>query len=318
MSAPKKKPKPKAQATLEGTKTGPVFVPLSLHITPCPSCSARVVQVEVEHFSEDGHQAELVTATIESGGELAFDEDGEPGIWRQRHSCNAPMPRLSLDLVHQRHPGYCQACGHRGEAARHLVRWEEHDEQDRRDELLQRRIVVLCQACAKKVIDPHLRLYREMELYEAHPGSMDICARCVHRRGLSCHKVKAGVPPTLRQKASPVFLDYTKGGRRAGHMEMMHFEWPECSERREEVPAPPDTPALPSPSTCEPAAPPAAPARPAPRLRCRSCEATIHFVVTRDGHSTPCNEDGSPHWATCTEPERFRRRPRRIEEGTNP
>lgn len=41
---------------------------------------------------------------------------------------------------------------------------------------------------------------------------------------------------------------------------------------------------------------------------CRACDATIEWQVTAAGKRTPVNPDGTPHWATCPEAGRFRRR----------
>lgn len=56
-----------------------------------------------------------------------------------------------------------------------------------------------------------------------------------------------------------------------------------------------------------PSEPPSWMQRPSAVLACRACKQNIRFVSTSDGHATPTNLDGTPHWATCTEPERFRR-----------
>ena len=48
--------------------------------------------------------------------------------------------------------------------------------------------------------------------------------------------------------------------------------------------------------------------------RCRSCNATIAFVPTPKGHLMPVDvvgeHRGESHFATCTDPKRFRKRDR--------
>lgn len=44
-----------------------------------------------------------------------------------------------------------------------------------------------------------------------------------------------------------------------------------------------------------------------PLTPCRKCNARIFFATTGSGKSMPCNEDGTPHWATCPSAETFRR-----------
>jgi hypothetical protein len=46
--------------------------------------------------------------------------------------------------------------------------------------------------------------------------------------------------------------------------------------------------------------------RPAGRS-CLACGATIFWVKTLDGQWTPQNGDGTSHWGTCTNPERFKK-----------
>jgi hypothetical protein len=41
--------------------------------------------------------------------------------------------------------------------------------------------------------------------------------------------------------------------------------------------------------------------------KCRKCQATLYFVQSGKGGTMPVNEDGQPHWATCTDPDAFRR-----------
>lgn len=44
--------------------------------------------------------------------------------------------------------------------------------------------------------------------------------------------------------------------------------------------------------------------RPAP---CKGCKAWIYWVKTKNGKNMPVDEDGTPHWATCTKAKDFKR-----------
>lgn len=46
------------------------------------------------------------------------------------------------------------------------------------------------------------------------------------------------------------------------------------------------------------------------RVSCRGCSAPIRWEQTDAGVWTPVNPDGTPHWATCSDPALFRRRER--------
>lgn len=92
-------------------------------------------------------------------------------------------PRLSLQLKHVRDPLVCQSCGQRelpgGDG---LQRWREHDDKDRPENVL----VILCAACAKRLIEPHERLYDQVDRLAPWPGAMPICVDCKHRAGMHC------------------------------------------------------------------------------------------------------------------------------------
>ena len=49
-----------------------------------------------------------------------------------------------------------------------------------------RTIVVLCKPCADRIIEPHPRLYREMQANHPMPGAMLICEDCPSRAGMQC------------------------------------------------------------------------------------------------------------------------------------
>jgi hypothetical protein len=44
------------------------------------------------------------------------------------------------------------------------------------------------------------------------------------------------------------------------------------------------------------------------RTRCRSCGAPIIFVKIDTGKNMPINADGVPHWGTCDDPNKFRKK----------
>lgn len=46
--------------------------------------------------------------------------------------------------------------------------------------------------------------------------------------------------------------------------------------------------------------------RNAPTASCRACKAPIYWVRTDKGKNMPINTDGTPHWATCPEANKFR------------
>lgn len=47
-----------------------------------------------------------------------------------------------------------------------------------------------------------------------------------------------------------------------------------------------------------------------PAVGCRACGARIQFVETDKGRRMPVNTDGTSHFATCSDPKRFRKRDR--------
>jgi len=73
-----------------------------------------------------------------------------------------PLPRLSQTLPERVEPGVCQACGEE----KNVCGWQEHDERDKPEAI----VVWLCQACEKKLIKPHPRLYRPLQANEPFPA----------------------------------------------------------------------------------------------------------------------------------------------------
>jgi hypothetical protein len=72
----------------------------------------------------------------------------------------------------------CASCSD----AHQLQIWRECDHHDVREN----RVVVLCASCSKKLIGPHPRLYHQLMTGEVVPGTMSICATCVHESRLVC------------------------------------------------------------------------------------------------------------------------------------
>jgi hypothetical protein len=140
------------------------------------------------------------------------------------------MPALSLDLAGPKSPAVCQAC----EATEDLVRWLEHDEADRPTNV----VVVLCRRCSAEAIESHARLYRRMDLYEPHPGSMQVCTECVFRHGTGCGhpSLKANGGPGLPfrvPRPTVAFIDYRiSSGRRSGHRETSYPAPAVCEGRQ--------------------------------------------------------------------------------------
>lgn len=123
-------------------------------------------------------------------------------------------PRLSETLTGPRSPIQCQGCG--ATSTRKLARWQEHDQADQREPI----IVVLCEPCSSKLIEPHPRLYRHLDWNEPFPGAMLICWDCTQREGVTC------TSPLLLRNGGPglplpapdtvCFIDGVRNGRRFG------------------------------------------------------------------------------------------------------
>lgn len=41
---------------------------------------------------------------------------------------------------------------------------------------------------------------------------------------------------------------------------------------------------------------------------CRECGYDIYFIPTEKGKIMPVDPDGTPHWSTCTNPGKFRKK----------
>ena len=44
-----------------------------------------------------------------------------------------------------------------------------------------------------------------------------------------------------------------------------------------------------------------------PEARCRSCQATIHWLKTAAGKNMPVDPDGTSHFATCPDHQNWRK-----------
>src|SRR5947207_1964369 len=63
-----------------------------------------------------------------------------------------------------------------------------------------------------------------------------------------------------------------------------------------------ETPRLPDPAEKPPVP------KNADRAICRGCGAKILWVITPKGKRMPLDENGRPHWGTCSRPEIFRKK----------
>lgn len=129
-----------------------------------------------------------------------------------------PWPKLSETLPNQSRL-QCNSC----RAIGPLTYWVECDEDDRRQAVF----VVLCQACADEIIDPHPRLYVELLPNECMPGAMEVCDDCTFRSGLSCKtpKAKFNGGEGLKFTPSPTSVHFCSRGR--GGVSGWHFFMPE-------------------------------------------------------------------------------------------
>ncbi len=137
---------------------------------------------------------------------------------------SATWPRLSESLPGPRDPHSCASCGdlNPGEM------WQECDASDKPESIF----ILLCKACAKKLIKPHPRLYVQHERNTPFPGMMEICDNCLHRDDYTCVKAKAnGGPGILIQISKPSVCHLNLG--RLGGRWIKIYSWPAhgCSGR---------------------------------------------------------------------------------------
>lgn len=100
-----------------------------------------------------------------------------------------PMPRLSQDLPHCGELLRCWSCGGRAgaEGVADLHRWQECDDQDRPEPI----ILVLCETCGDRIVEPHPRMYHPLRPYQPWPGAMSLCFDCIQRDGTRCRVAQA-------------------------------------------------------------------------------------------------------------------------------
>jgi hypothetical protein len=128
------------------------------------------------------------------------------------------MPALSATLRGPKDPRRCQSCGTAHSKRNPLERWIECDAYDRRQPNAPR--VVLCSACAKRLIDPHPRLYLQAITFAAIEGCMGVCVECRYRDGTSCTNPRTadngggGLDFGWEKPPARVHLYY--GGKRGG------------------------------------------------------------------------------------------------------
>lgn len=91
-------------------------------------------------------------------------------------------PQLSEQLTGPKRPGVCQSCGGAGDD-----RWRECDDRDGFTAI----VVILCTPCASRLIEPHPRLYAQLQRHEPFPGTHDLCLPCLHRDGTICRMSRA-------------------------------------------------------------------------------------------------------------------------------
>lgn len=147
--------------------------------------------------------------------------------------------RLSRDLRGERHPYICQSCGIGAPIVLRedepedngFTRWQEHDQHDRPEPIY----VVLCKACAERLIEKHERLYRQLSKFEPALGCMQACAECKFRQGLHCSNPRAkengGEGVGLKMpKPSGAFVDGvdSRGRRTGGFMHIFVGPIREC------------------------------------------------------------------------------------------
>lgn len=167
-------------------------------------------------------------------------------------------PRLSRSLPFPRRLDRCQACGlgpdpagrrgiggtetpPGGEPFATLPRWMEHDDQDRPEPI----VVVLCDPCAERIIEPHPRLYDRVPLYKPFPGAMGICVGCTHNDRLACRSPEArfngGPGLEIEHPPQGVMHICTRGrggGRGGGWIELYSGPATACSGREPAVQPP--------------------------------------------------------------------------------
>jgi hypothetical protein len=140
-------------------------------------------------------------------------------------------PKLSESLPGPIAPDRCQSCDSDllpADPARPLERWIECGESDLPTDV----VVVLCEACSKRLIKPHPRLYMDLWQNDPHPGAMEICVECRHRDGTRCPLAKVNGGPGLALTiAEPTQVHLNYGGGRGEFKRMYPKPASACSRR---------------------------------------------------------------------------------------
>lgn len=129
------------------------------------------------------------------------------------------MPKLSETLPPATELYRCQQCG----GVVELARWMECDDADQPSHVL----IVLCQSCSDKILQPHPRLYQQLHRWRPWTGAMAICVACQLRDGLRCKHPSArqnggaGLKLTFPQPGI-AFIDESdpKTGKHRGRQEI--------------------------------------------------------------------------------------------------
>lgn len=144
-------------------------------------------------------------------------------------SLRPDSPRLSSSLPGLRSINACQNCGavrREGHASLKDVKiwgWQECDHNDNGERLS----VWLCAPCGKRLIEPHVRLYKQIMPNQPFPGAMPLCLGCKHLDGVTCNSPKAvfngGPEPGIKMTyPQPSTAHVNRGGGRGGWMHLYH------------------------------------------------------------------------------------------------
>lgn len=146
-------------------------------------------------------------------------------------------PRLTETLPKCTERNACRACGQIYEDGATLQLWQECDDQDKP----QLRWLWVCEACEKKVITAHPRLYIGRTANSPAPGAMKICWGCSfsNQSRCDCPTASANGGTGIIIKTSPpisCLVDGTRNGRRTGWRETLYFHPPShCNGRNPPV-----------------------------------------------------------------------------------
>jgi hypothetical protein len=139
-------------------------------------------------------------------------------------------PKLSETLAGRRSLVYCQSCGAAGSALR---AWQEHDEADQPTPVA----VMLCPACAERLIEPHPRLYRQLAAGEPFPGAMPCCHGCRHAVAMACRspmlKANGGSGLPLKFPTPTQAIACGRGGKNGGCRHLTIWQGPVTCDGRE-------------------------------------------------------------------------------------